>query len=165
MGPRFQLGLRLSYFEDVPNYYNADVTRSMKPPSWVVAVWISDINSFIPPSCWSGLLSPVSQVTYCSLKTSRIWASTEQIVCLQSMTSSNIVSTSRWWSFGLLHHVIFWLFTNVSEEHTASIFRAEVQWRCFSETLISTYKSTWRYSPEGQHRHIQDKYLYPRNMK
>jgi hypothetical protein len=25
---------------------------------------------------------------------------------------------------------------------------------CFSETLVSTYKSTQRYNPEEQHRHI-----------
>jgi hypothetical protein len=25
---------------------------------------------------------------------------------------------------------------------------------CFSETLVSTYKSTWRYYPEDQHQYI-----------
>jgi hypothetical protein len=30
-----------------------------------------------------------------------------------------------WWSSGLLCHIVFWLYTNISEEHTASIFRAE----------------------------------------
>jgi hypothetical protein len=40
--------------------------------------------------------------------------------------------------------------TNVSEEHTASIFKAV----CFSEMLVSTYKSTRRYNPEDKHRHL-----------
>jgi hypothetical protein len=38
------------------------------------------------------------------------------------------------------------------EEHTASISWAEAV--CSSETLVSTYKSTRRYSPEDQHRHL-----------
>jgi hypothetical protein len=31
-----------------------------------------------------------------------------------------------------LHHVVFWLFANISEEHTASIFRAEMKAICSS---------------------------------
>jgi hypothetical protein len=41
----------------------------------------------------------------------------------------------------------------VSEEYTASIFSAEVEAVCSSETLVSTYKSTRRYNPEDNHRH------------
>jgi hypothetical protein len=33
----------------------------------------------------------------------------------------------RWWSFGLLRSLIFWLHVKVSEEHSASIFRDDVR--------------------------------------
>jgi hypothetical protein len=49
--------------------------------------------------------------------------------------------------------VIFQGDTNVSEIHTASIFRAYVEATCSSETLVSTHQSTRRYNPE-QHRHL-----------
>jgi hypothetical protein len=40
--------------------------------------------------------------------------------------------------------------TNVLEEHTAFIFKAEVN--CWY--LYLAYKSTWLYNPEDQHRHL-----------
>jgi predicted hydrolase (HD superfamily) len=36
--------------------------------------------------------------------------------------SSN-TKLQRWWSSGLLHDAQFWLYANVSEEHTTSIFK------------------------------------------
>jgi hypothetical protein len=38
-----------------------------------------------------------------------------------------MVSVYRWQSSGLLRLVVFWLCTNVSEEHIASMFRAGVR--------------------------------------
>lgn len=43
--------------------------------------------------------------------------------------------------------------TNVSEEQTASIFRAV----CFSEMLVSTYEYTRRHNVEQQHRRLYDR--------
>jgi hypothetical protein len=50
-----------------------------------------------------------------------------------------------------------------------SIFRVEMETVCLSETLVSTYESTWRHSPE-EHRHphshknlkYHTKFLIPR---
>jgi hypothetical protein len=73
---------------------------------------------------------------------------------------------------GLLHRVVFWLYTNVSEEHTASIFRAKVSRVgkkivciglrgrsghrigvsvCSSETSVCSQKTTRRNNPEIHH--------------
>jgi hypothetical protein len=55
----------------------------------------------------------------------------------------------------LWHHPHTKLFadynTNILEKHTVSISRAEdwLRW-CFSETLVSTCKSTWCYNPEDE---------------
>jgi hypothetical protein len=56
----------------------------------------------------------------------------------------------RLWSSGLLRYVDFWLCTNVSEDHAASIFRA-----CFSEMLVYNQKLTRRKNPEDQYRNVQ----------
>jgi hypothetical protein len=50
------------------------------------------------------------------------------------------------------HPVDLYVDTNVSEEHTATIFSVEV---CSSEPLASTYLSTRCYNPEEQHRHLR----------
>jgi hypothetical protein len=39
---------------------------------------------------------------------------------------SNYIFNIWWWSSALLHHIIFWLYAIVMGDHTASIFRAEV---------------------------------------
>jgi hypothetical protein len=37
----------------------------------------------------------------------------------------HFTSVFSWWSFKLLCHVVFWLYTNVLEEHTASALNME----------------------------------------
>jgi hypothetical protein len=54
---------------------------------------------------------------------------------------------------------IFWVVslyvdTNISEEHTASVFRKALMMKavCLSQTVVSTYEFTRRYSREDKHR-------------
>jgi hypothetical protein len=46
--------------------------------------------------------------------------------------------------------LVFWVVTLCGLVGRASALKMETV--CFSETLVSTYKSTWHYNPEDKHQ-------------
>jgi hypothetical protein len=57
------------------------------------------------------------------------------------------VNIERRWSSGWLCHVEFWWYANVLEEHTASVFRAEVKsvrkWTVYMQLGGSSSQGVW----------------------
>jgi hypothetical protein len=57
----------------------------------------------------------------------------------------------RWLSSGLLYHVVWYTFTDVSEVLTASIIRAMMEAASTSETSVNFYKTTLSNNPQDSH--------------
>jgi len=53
------------------------------------------------------------------------------------------------WFSVLLHHIIWWLDTNILEDYASSIFRVEVPAAWSFDTLLSNHHITWCSSPEN----------------
>lgn len=158
-------------FEDVPSSYNADYAKSTEPPSLflrvsltltVSLILIADLRYWVHFLGLSSSGSPVwkRNVFEPTKKTSiivRFYVFTRcvftYIVIVFIVTQCSLLAVYQCFGGSYCHHLQGW----------TSALRMEAVF--YSETLVFTFKSTQLYNPEDQHPHVEDKYLYPRNMK
>jgi hypothetical protein len=106
---------------------------SMNKKYLTLLKWIQNncVPSFLQPSRIPSKLQNV-----CMTRSSTHW-----VLSRKQFKTDNFSFTLL--SCGLWHHIVWYVVTDFSEKHTASIFWLQDWGICSSKTLVATHQTTW----------------------